>query len=128
MERPDTHYARSGNVYVAYQAFGQGPFDLVVVPGAFSNIEYGWEVESWQNYYGALASFARVLLFDKRGTGISDPVPLGTIGRGANGRCAGGDGRSWLRTSCTHGLVGRRGDGGVVRSHLPRTHGRPRSR
>ena len=75
MERPDTHYARSGNVYVAYQAFGQGPFDLVVVPGAFSNIEYGWEVESWQNYYGALASFARVLLFDKRGTGISDPVP-----------------------------------------------------
>ena len=75
MERPEIHYARSGNVYVAYQAFGKGPFDLVVVPGAFSNIEYGWEYESWRNYYGTLASFARVLLFDKRGTGISDPVP-----------------------------------------------------
>ena len=75
MDRPDIHYARSGNVYVAYQAFGKGPFDLVVVPGAFSNIGYGWEFESWQNFYGTLASFARILLFDKRGTGISDPVP-----------------------------------------------------
>jgi class 3 adenylate cyclase len=72
--RPETHYARSGNVYVAYQAFGEGPFDLVVVPGALSNIDFGWEFESWRHYYGSLASFARVLLFDKRGTGISDPV------------------------------------------------------
>ena len=75
MDRPDIHYARSGNVYVAYQAFGKRPFDLVVVPGALSNIGYGWEFESWQNFYGTLASFARILLFDKRGTGISDPVP-----------------------------------------------------
>jgi class 3 adenylate cyclase/pimeloyl-ACP methyl ester carboxylesterase len=72
--RPQTRYARSGNVYIAYQAFGDGPFDLVAVPGALSNIEYGWEFESWRNFYGTLASFARVLLFDKRGTGISDPV------------------------------------------------------
>jgi len=75
VEKPETRYARSGSVYIAYQVFGEGPFDLVVVPGALSNIEYGWEIESWQNYYGTLASFARVLLFDKRGTGISDPVP-----------------------------------------------------
>ncbi len=75
MDKPDTYYARSGNVYVAYQVFGKSRFDLVVVPGALSNIEYGWEFESWQNFYGTLASFARVLLFDKRGTGISDPVP-----------------------------------------------------
>jgi class 3 adenylate cyclase len=75
VEVPDVHYARSGNIYVAYQVFGNGPFDLVVVPGALSNIERGWEFESWRNYYGTLASFARVLLFDKRGTGISDPVP-----------------------------------------------------
>ena len=74
MDRPEIHYARSGNVYVGYQAFGSGPFDLVVVPGFLSNIDYGWEFESWRNYYGALASIARVLLFDKRGTGISDPV------------------------------------------------------
>jgi class 3 adenylate cyclase len=74
VEKPDTSYARSGNVFVAYQAFGEGPFDLVIVPGGLSNIEYGWEFECWQNYYRTLATFARVLLFDKRGTGISDPV------------------------------------------------------
>ena len=75
MDRPEIHYARSsGNVYIGHQVFGSGPFDLVVVPGALSNIDYGWEFESWRNYYGALASIARVLLFDKRGTGISDPV------------------------------------------------------
>jgi class 3 adenylate cyclase len=61
-------------VYIGYQVFGDGPFDLVVAPGALSNIEYGWELESWGAFYGALASFARVLLFDKRGTGISDPI------------------------------------------------------
>jgi class 3 adenylate cyclase/alpha-beta hydrolase superfamily lysophospholipase len=75
VEAPDVRYARSGNIHVAYQVFGEGEFDLVVVPGALSNIEYGWEFASWRNYYGTLASFARVLLFDKRGTGISDSVP-----------------------------------------------------
>jgi len=61
-------------VYVGYQVLGDGPFDLVVAPGALSNIEYGWHFESWREFYGALASFARVILFDKRGAGISDPV------------------------------------------------------
>jgi hypothetical protein len=61
-------------VYIGYQVFGDGAFDLVVAPGALSNIEYGWEFESWRRLYGALGSFARVILFDKRGTGISDPV------------------------------------------------------
>lgn len=74
MDTPDIHYARSGSVFLAYQVFGAGSFDLVVVPGALSNIERGWEFESWRTFYGTLASFARVLLFDKRGTGISDPV------------------------------------------------------
>ena len=74
MERPDSRYARSGSVFVAYQAFGAGAFDVVVVPGFGSNIEFGWEFESWRSYYGSLASFARVILFDKRGTGVSDPV------------------------------------------------------
>jgi class 3 adenylate cyclase len=74
VEKPDTSYARTGKVFVAYQAFGTGPFDVVVVPGFLSNIEFGWEFESWRNYYGSLASLARVILFDKRGTGVSDPV------------------------------------------------------
>ena len=72
--RPQTRYARTGDVYVGYQVFGDGPFDLVVAPGGASNIEYGWEFESWRGLYGALASFARVIVFDKRGTGVSDPV------------------------------------------------------
>jgi hypothetical protein len=46
VEKPDRSYARSGNVFVAYQAFGAGPFDVVVVPGFLSNIEFGWEFES----------------------------------------------------------------------------------
>jgi class 3 adenylate cyclase len=72
--KPQTRFARSGDVHIGYQVFGDGPFDLVIVPGAMSNIEFGWTLESWRDYYGAFAKFARVLLFDKRGTGISDPV------------------------------------------------------
>jgi class 3 adenylate cyclase len=75
VDKPRTRFARSGNIFVGYQSFGTGPFDLVVIPGFLSNIEYGWQFESWRNYYGGLASFARVLLFDKRGSGVSDPVP-----------------------------------------------------
>jgi class 3 adenylate cyclase len=75
VDKPHTRFARSGNIFVGYQAFGAGSFDLVVIPGFLSNIEYGWQFESWRNYYGGLASFARVLLFDKRGAGVSDPVP-----------------------------------------------------
>ena len=72
--RPTTKYARSGDVYIAYQVFGDGPFDVVVTPAALSNIEYGWELESWRDFHSALGTFARVILFDKRGTGVSDPV------------------------------------------------------
>jgi class 3 adenylate cyclase len=72
--RPETKYALSGDVYVAYQVFGEGSFDLVVAPGLLSNIEYGWELESWVAFYRGLAAFARVILFDKRGSGVSDPV------------------------------------------------------
>lgn len=75
MDKPRLRFARSENVFVGYQAFGAGPFDLVAIPGFLSNIEYGWQFESWRTYYGTLASFARVLLFDKRGAGVSDPVP-----------------------------------------------------
>jgi class 3 adenylate cyclase len=72
--RPQTRYARSGDLYIGYQVFGDGLFDLIIAPGALSNIDYGWELASWREFYGAFASFSRVLLFDKRGTGISDPV------------------------------------------------------
>ena len=69
---PRTRYARSGNVHVAYQVFGQGQLDLVFFPGFVSNIEIYWEEPSFARWLRKLASFARVITFDKRGTGLSD--------------------------------------------------------
>jgi pimeloyl-ACP methyl ester carboxylesterase len=73
---PDTRYAKSGDVNVAYQVVGEGPFDLVYVPGWISNIELMWEEPAHAHLLRRLASFSRLILFDKRGTGLSDPVPL----------------------------------------------------
>jgi len=69
--RPETRYARCGSVSVAYQNFGSGP-DLVVCPGWVSNVEYGWEIPERAAFHDELARFARVTIFDKRGTGLSD--------------------------------------------------------
>jgi class 3 adenylate cyclase len=62
-------------VNIAYQVVGDGPFDLVYVPGWVTNLEYGWENRLVERYYNRLASFSRLILFDKRGTGLSDRVP-----------------------------------------------------
>ena len=59
---------------IAYQVVGDGPMDLVVVPGWFSHIDMQWDDPLWRTFIGELASFARVILYDKRGTGLSDPV------------------------------------------------------
>ncbi len=72
---PQTRYAMSGDVHVAYQVLGDGPVDLVCVPGWISNIELTWSHPWVASYYRSLASFSRVILFDKRGTGASDRVP-----------------------------------------------------
>jgi pimeloyl-ACP methyl ester carboxylesterase len=70
--RPETHYAKSGDVNIAYQVLGEGPIDLVYVPGWVSHIEYGWEQPIVARFFRRLASFSRLILFDKRGTGLSD--------------------------------------------------------
>jgi class 3 adenylate cyclase len=75
MPVPVTHYAKSGDVHVAYQIFGSGPTDLVFVPGFVSHIENYWEHPDLARWLLRLGSFARVIMFDKRGTGLSDPVP-----------------------------------------------------
>jgi class 3 adenylate cyclase len=72
---PETRYARSGDVNIAYQVVGEGPRDLVYVPGWVSNIELMWENPATAHFLGRLASFSRLVLFDKRGTGLSDRVP-----------------------------------------------------
>ena len=71
---PDTRYAQSGKISIAYQVFGDGPLDLVLVPGWISNIELFWEQPDIVRFFEKLATFARVILFDKRGTGLSDRV------------------------------------------------------
>jgi class 3 adenylate cyclase len=78
VQLPETRYARSGDVNVAYQVFGEGPFDLVVVPGSLSHVELCWDVPRWAEMNRRLASFARTIVFDKRGTGMSDRVSPAT--------------------------------------------------
>jgi pimeloyl-ACP methyl ester carboxylesterase/class 3 adenylate cyclase len=71
---PKTRYARNGAARIAYQVIGDGPFDLVHVPGFVSNIEYLWEMPVVASVFRRLASFSRLIIWDKRGTGLSDPV------------------------------------------------------
>ena len=72
MDLPEVRYARSGDVNIAYAAVGDGPFDLVLVPGFISHLEVDWEEPRHAHFLGRLASFSRLILFDKRGTGLSD--------------------------------------------------------
>jgi pimeloyl-ACP methyl ester carboxylesterase len=72
MEPPETRYAKSGDVHIAYQVLGTGAFDLVWVPGFTSNVELQWEFPEAARFIARLASFCRVIRFDKRGTGLSD--------------------------------------------------------
>jgi pimeloyl-ACP methyl ester carboxylesterase len=73
---PETKYAKSGNLHIAYQVVGKGPPDLVFVHGWISHIEHLWEEPGVARFLDRLASFSRLILLDKRGTGLSDPVPL----------------------------------------------------
>ena len=70
----ETRYAKSGSVSVAYQVVGTGPADLVLVPGFVSHLEVAWEQPQLARFLGRLAAFSRLIVFDKRGTGMSDPV------------------------------------------------------
>ena len=71
---PETRYARSGDVHIAYQVFGEGDLDVVLVPGYTTHVELVWEHEPSARFMERLASFARVISFDRRGSGLSDPV------------------------------------------------------
>ena len=72
MEVPETRYARRGDLGIAYQVVGDGPLDIVVVPAFVSNIEITWEIPGVAGFLRRLAAFARLILFDRRGTGMSD--------------------------------------------------------
>src|SRR4029079_9799242 len=70
----ETRYALSGDVHIAYQVTGEGPFDLVFVPGFVTHMELQWKVPGFGEFLNLLGTFARLIRFDKRGTGMSDPV------------------------------------------------------
>jgi class 3 adenylate cyclase len=73
-ELPVTRYAHSGDVSIAYQVMGEGPIDLVIVPGSISHIEFLHELPGYTGFLRRLSAFARVVTFDKRGQGLSDRV------------------------------------------------------
>jgi hypothetical protein len=68
----DIQYVRSGGVAIAYKVVGEGEADLVYVPDYVSNLVYDWEYPLWRDFYERLAQSFRLILFDKRGTGLSD--------------------------------------------------------
>src|SRR5215203_5947118 len=76
---PETHYVENGDVNIAYQVVGEGDIDIVFVMGWVSHLEYFWKHPLFAAFLNRLASFSRLILFDKRGTGLSDRVPLSQL-------------------------------------------------
>jgi len=79
MQVPETRYARSGDINIAYQVLGEGAFDVVYIPGAVSHVDLIWDDPARASYFERLASFCRLIIFDKRGTGASDPIVVGDL-------------------------------------------------
>ena len=76
---PETHFARAGEMYVAYQTVGEGTIDIVLAEQWISHLEAQWDVAPLAEVRRRLAAFGRLIIFDKRGVGISDPVPLQSL-------------------------------------------------
>jgi pimeloyl-ACP methyl ester carboxylesterase len=79
MNPPPTRYAENGEVHIAYQVLGEGPLDLICVMGSITNLNVLWEDPEYRRFCERLASFSRLILFDKRGMGLSDRVRVGTL-------------------------------------------------
>jgi hypothetical protein len=94
MEIPETRYAtRSDGVSIAYQVLGEGPVNLVFCAGMVSHLDLQWTNPGITHFFRRLASFSRLALYDKAGTGVSDPIanvpaPRGSCGRSAGSPCA----------------------------------------
>ena len=73
--QPETKYARMGQDRIAYQVLGQGPPDLVMTRGGYGHLDTAWEDPGFTLFIRSLASFSRLILFDRRGMGASDPLP-----------------------------------------------------
>ena len=78
--KPETKYAKSGDVYIAYQVTGSGPFDMVLAPGTVSHLDLDWERPARAEFINKLGAICRLVRFDKRGTGLSDrPTQMATL-------------------------------------------------
>ena len=99
---PETKYAMAGDAHIAYQVFGQGETDLVWMPHWATHLEMLWEDPLSAAFFQGLASFSRVILFDKRGVGLSDPVALAAPLTVESCR------RGWV-TACRGGRIGHGG-------------------
>ena len=82
---PETHYARRGNLHLAYQVLGKGPPDLLLLDQWFSHMEAQWDVQPLAEFRERLAAFGRLIMFDKRGSGLSDPIPTRRCRRSRSG-------------------------------------------
>jgi pimeloyl-ACP methyl ester carboxylesterase len=76
---PETQYARLGALHIAYQVLGQGPPDILLLDQWFSHVEAQWDVRPLAEFRERLASFGRLILYDKRGSGLSDPIPTSAL-------------------------------------------------
>ena len=118
MDVPETRYTKTADgVHIAYQAFGEGPIDILFVLGWVTHIERMWDQPLIARFLERLASFARVMVFDKRGVGMSDRVPEDRLPslEVTDRRRPGRDGRRRLRTGGCARPLGRRADGHPVR-------------
>lgn len=79
MPQPQTRYARAGEMYIAYQVVGEGPIDLVYTGGFVTHVDLCWDFPEIERFLHRLASFSRLILFDRRGTGLSDRMPAGQL-------------------------------------------------
>ena len=123
---PQTRYALSGDVNIAYQVIGEGPVDLVFVMGWVSNIDEFWTEPSFANFLQRLARFSRLIVFDKRGTGLSDRVDeknLPTLEQRMDDVRAVMDAAGLAQGGAARHLRGR-ADVRPVRGHLPGAHRR----
>ena len=83
---PQTQYAKKGDAHIAYQIVGEGnPLDIVLVSTWFSHLEARWDLPGYAHYLGRLASFSRLISFDKYGIGLSDPIPSKGLPRSRTG-------------------------------------------
>ena len=76
---PETRYARLGDLHVGYQVLGTGPPDILLLDQWFGHVEAQWDVPPLAAFRERLASFGRLIMFDKRGTGLSDPIPTSAL-------------------------------------------------